>query len=248
MQQHQNIFDNEIFFEGYRQLREREDNYNVLLEQPAMEKLLPNLKGKTVLDLGCGYGHNCIEFIKKGASKVVGIDISEKMLNVANDENSNKNIEYVNMSMTDIDKLEDKFDFIYSSLAFHYIEDFESFCKLMYSKLNNKGYLLFSQEHPIVTASTGMGLGYNKDENGVRTSYTFTNYGLPGERKCFWYVDGVKKYHRRFSDITNSLCKAGFIIEEVCEPTPDENAVKFLPQIKLKEKIKHTFLIVKAHR
>ncbi len=248
MQQHQNIFDNETFFNGYKSLREQEDNYNILLEQPAMESLLPDLHAKNVLDLGCGYGHNCAEFLIKGAKSVVGVDISEKMLEVAKKENHNENIKFINMSMTDIDKLEDSFDFIYSSLAFHYIEDFAEFSKLMYSKLNEGGYLLFSQEHPIVTASTGMGFGYNKDENGVRTSYTFTNYGLPGERECFWYVDGVKKYHRRFSDIINSLTKAGFVIEEVMEPIPDEKAVKILPQIKRKEEIKHTFLIVKARK
>lgn len=64
-------------------MRESDTNYNDLLEQPAMRKLLPNLLGKSILDLGCGYGHNCIEFVEKGATKVVGIDISEKMLAVA---------------------------------------------------------------------------------------------------------------------------------------------------------------------
>ena len=76
----QNIFDNETFFNGYKVLRESSCNANDLIEQPAMRKLLPDLKGKTVLDLGCGYGHNCIDFVKRGADKVVGIDISEKKI------------------------------------------------------------------------------------------------------------------------------------------------------------------------
>ncbi len=50
----QNIFDNETFFEGYKSLRELDTNYNDLLEQPTMRKLLPDLMGKAVLDLGCG--------------------------------------------------------------------------------------------------------------------------------------------------------------------------------------------------
>ena len=69
----QNIFDDETFFAGYRKLRESDTNSNDLLEQPAMRKLLPDLADKTVLDLGCGYGHNCIEFVQKGASRVVGV-------------------------------------------------------------------------------------------------------------------------------------------------------------------------------
>ena len=55
----QNIYDNETFFEGYKSLRAGETNYNDLLEQPAMAKMLRDLTAKDVLDLGCGYGHNC---------------------------------------------------------------------------------------------------------------------------------------------------------------------------------------------
>lgn len=56
-------FDNDEFFNSYKALRETDYNYNVLLEQPAMKELLPNLKEKTVLDLGYGFGVNCKEFI-----------------------------------------------------------------------------------------------------------------------------------------------------------------------------------------
>ncbi|WP_207649071.1 hypothetical protein [Lacrimispora sphenoides] len=49
----QNIYDNELFFKEYMKLR-GEKSYNDLLEQPAMNKLLPDIKGKTILDIGCG--------------------------------------------------------------------------------------------------------------------------------------------------------------------------------------------------
>lgn len=90
----QNIYDNETFFEGYKALRAGKTNYNDLLEQPAMAKMLPDLTGKTVLDLGCGYGHNCIDFVNRGAMRVVGVDISKKMLEVAKNESADKKIEY----------------------------------------------------------------------------------------------------------------------------------------------------------
>lgn len=79
----QNIYDNEIFFEGYKSIRQKKENANILFEKPALFSLLPDLKGKQILDLGCGYGENCMEFVKMGASKVVGVDISKKMLEVA---------------------------------------------------------------------------------------------------------------------------------------------------------------------
>ncbi|MEG0692749.1 MAG: hypothetical protein RR444_06680 [Oscillospiraceae bacterium] len=50
----QNIYDNDEFFNDYYALRERDDCYNNLLEQPAMAEFIPDLQGKTILDLGCG--------------------------------------------------------------------------------------------------------------------------------------------------------------------------------------------------
>lgn len=47
----QNIYDNNDFFSSYKTLRETEDNYNILLEQSAMLKRLPNVKDKAVIDL-----------------------------------------------------------------------------------------------------------------------------------------------------------------------------------------------------
>lgn len=243
----QNIFDNETFFSGYKALRDSDCNANDLIEQPAMRKLLPELNGKSVLDLGCGYGHNCIDFVNRGADKVIGIDISEKMLSVAKEESANAKIEYRNMSMTDISNLNEKFDFIYSSLAFHYVEDFDTFAKDMYSVLNAGGQLLFSQEHPIITSTVDGAGHFNKNETGEKVSYTFSNYNQPGERRIHWYVDGVVKYHRTFSNIINALAKAGFVIEEVSEPIPEEWVIKKVPAW-IKEYIKPNFLIIKARK
>ena len=243
----QNIYDNETFFEGYKALRAGETNYNDLLEQPAMAKMLPDLNGKSVLDLGCGYGHNCIDFVQRGAESVVGIDISEKMLSVAKTESKHEKIQYVNMSMTDISQLDDKFDLIYSSLAFHYVKDFDSFAKDMFSVLNKDGQLLFSQEHPIITATIDGNGHFNKNIKGKRVSYTLSTYNEPGERYIHWYVDGVKKYHRTFSNTINALVKAGFRIEEICEPQPHPWAMEKWPAL-YDEFIKPSFLIVKVRK
>ncbi len=248
MQKHQNIYDNGLFFEGYKSIRERKDNYNILLEQPAMSSLLPDLSGKNVLDLGCGYGENAGNFIERGASSVVAVDISEKMLEVAMRKNADGRIKYLNMSMTDIDTLGMKFDFVYSSLAFHYIEDFVSFSRKIYDCLNPGGKLLFSQEHPITTATVGGKHYYTKDEFGVYKEFTFSDYGEPGERNVFWLVDGVVKYHRRFSDVINALISAGFKILRIEEPLPSEEALKIRPTLQKKEQVKPTFLIVLSER
>lgn len=245
MHKPQNIFDNPTFFEGYKELRARENNYNNLLEQPAMAALMPDVSGKTVLDLGCGAGHNCLNFVRRGAAEVVGVDLSEKMLAVAKEECSDEKITYLRMSMTEAGTLGRTFDLVYSSLAFHYVEDFPALAKTLYSLLNDGGTLLFSQEHPLTTATPDDGGHFNHDENGERISYTFSDYNRPGRREATWFVGGVEKYHRTFSDIVTALAEVGFVIERMEEPRPSEDALMRIPKM-IGEFIKPSFLIVKA--
>ena len=66
----QNIYDNEVFFEGYKKIRDNKINANNLFEIPALFSMLPDIKNKRVLDLGCGFGEHCKRFIDCGAKKV----------------------------------------------------------------------------------------------------------------------------------------------------------------------------------
>lgn len=244
----QNIYDNPEFFKGYYLLRNRGDNYNDLLEQPAMSELLPDLKGKSVLDLGCGFGRNSIDFVKRGARRVVGIDISEKMLDIAKNQSSDNKIEYINMSMAELERIDERFDFVYSSLAFHYVENFNKLIRDIYNLLNRGGELQFSQEHPIVTATKDtIGGKNNYDENGNAVSYTFSNYNESGRRVISWFIDGVEKYHRTIGEILTFIADTGFIIKKVCETCPKKEIVAKYPFIK-REYIKPNFLIVKAKK
>ena len=45
-----------VFFEGYKKIRQNEINANTLFEIPELFALLPDLNGKTILDMGCGFG------------------------------------------------------------------------------------------------------------------------------------------------------------------------------------------------
>lgn len=148
----QNIYDNQEFFDGYIKLRENPSAANSIVEKPALFSLAPDLHNKMVLDIGCGCGENCIQFIKLGAKNVMGLDISVKMLEIARKENSSPSIQYVNKSMTDLDDSTGMFDVVFSSLAVHYIKDFDKLVKDIFNHLNQGGYFIFSQEHPLTTA------------------------------------------------------------------------------------------------
>ncbi len=45
-----------------------------------------DVTGKRVLDIGCGPGRYSVEFAKRGAAKVVGVDLSDNMISLARKE------------------------------------------------------------------------------------------------------------------------------------------------------------------
>ena len=225
----QNIYDNEIFFAGYKAIRDSESNANTLFEIPTLLSLLPDLKDKTVLDLGCGFGEHCRYFADNGAGRVVGIDLSEKMLAIAQKKAGGPQISYFRMAMEDMDQLTEKFDVVVSSLAFHYVQDYAGLVRKIYELLRPEGTLLFSQEHPLASCHSG-GERWTRDENGSRLYANLANYGVEGERRLTWFVDGVIKYHRTFSTLLNTLIETGFRIEKLVEPVPSDELLQKYPE------------------
>ena len=242
MSKTQNIYDNEEFFNGYRKLRENKFSANEIEEKPALFSLCPDLSGKTVLDLGCGYGENCAEFKSRGAVRVLGVDISEKMLAVAVSENTG--IEFIHGDMSDLSFVEDRFDVIFSSLAVHYVEDLGKLAREVSEHLRDGGMFIFSQEHPLTTAPI-KGASWTRDEDGNVLHYNLTDYTRSGERRTQWIVDGVIKYHRTFSDIVNALTAAGLTIEKMLEPVPTPEMIA-INQSWAKHAHKPNFLLIKA--
>lgn len=241
----QNIYDDDGFFESYKQLRAGV-NANEIVEIPALLGMLPPLGGLSILDLGCGYGEHCIKYIGMGADEVVGIDISEKMLQVAINENSSSQIIYKKMGMEDLAELNPYFDLVVSSLALHYIKDFKMVAEQVYRLLNNGGGFLFSQEHPFSTSFT-YGNRWTKDENGKKIYANISNYSIDGKRESRWFKDGVIKYHRTFSSIINTLIESGFCIEQMSEPIPSELVMNQHPDY-LDNIHKPDFLLIRAKK
>jgi 2-polyprenyl-3-methyl-5-hydroxy-6-metoxy-1,4-benzoquinol methylase len=246
MSKNQNIYDNDAFFEGYKKLRENSKNPIILEERPAIFNLCPKLTDKSILDLGCGYGDNCVSFSQMGAAKVVGIDISKKMLSIANAENKRDNINYINLDMDNIFEIKEKYDVIFSSLAVHYIKDFRQLLHNINDLLNTNGTFIFSQEHPLSTAPIS-GVHWTRDEKWNILHYDLTDYRRDGERIVSWIVDGVTKYHRCFSEIANSIIDEGFSIERMLEPIPATEMMEKLPYYE-KGMHKPNYLIIRAKK
>lgn len=124
-----NIYDNEKFFESYSQMNRSQQGLDGAGEWQTLKELLPDFEGKRVLDLGCGYGWHCLYSAEHGAASVVGVDLSEKMLAVAREKNTFDTITYLHASIDEVTFEPESFDVVISSLAIHYIANFEKLAK-----------------------------------------------------------------------------------------------------------------------
>lgn len=213
----QNIYDDEVFFDNFKKIRSSEVNFNDCIETPILLAMLPDLRGKTILDIGCGMGQHAKQYSDLGAKSVLGIDISEKMLAYARKYNSAGNITYRRMAFEDICEFSEQFDLVTSSLAFDYAERFDELMKHVYSIMKDGSQFVFSMSHPMATAYDGQYPRYTRNGSGERLYANINNYLVEGERKVNWVVDNYKLYHRTFSNILNCIIKAGFLIEECQE-------------------------------
>ncbi len=239
-----NVFDNDIFFDGYKKLRSNDYSANNIDEKPALFSLIPPLAGKDVIDLGCGFGENCAEFLRSGAKSVIGIDCSEKMLGIAKQEHPE--IQFIHGDMSEIQLTDESADVVCSSLAVHYIEDFSALTKKIFRCLRPGGYFIFSQEHPLTTA-TKLDNWWECSADGSVVCYRLSDYSLSGHRSVHWMIDDVEKYHRTFSDIVNALTDAGFYIEKMLEPVPSSEHLKRDPSL-IRNYHKPNFLLIKARK
>lgn len=77
--------------------RAKQQPWRLHLEHFTLFKLLGDLKGKSVLDLACGEGFYTRFLKRRGAARVVGVDLSHGMIELARreEEKSELGIEYL---------------------------------------------------------------------------------------------------------------------------------------------------------
>jgi SAM-dependent methyltransferase len=134
-----------------RWTRERGEGGEVLghsmLERPAMLALLPDVEGADVLCLGCGSSDELSLMLARGARRVVGVDASEGLLEIAHELEPR-----AGLVQADLDSLglpESSFDLAWASLALHYARDLRAVLRSVHQALRPGGRLLLSLPHPI---------------------------------------------------------------------------------------------------
>jgi len=100
-------------------------------------------KGMNILDLGCGTGWGTIDIASKleGTGKVIGLDLSEKMLEQAKQklaEFTYDNVEFRVGSGSSLN-YENYFDYVLSTNAFHHFDDKEEIFSIVWKSLKDNG-------------------------------------------------------------------------------------------------------------
>ena len=103
----------------------------------------------TVLDVGCGTGISTFELMKRVKGRFFGIDISQKMIDLAKERALALGFSNVEFSKGDAEQLdfpESSFDLIISNLVFHWVQNKQKALKEMLRVLKPRGQvaLLFN--------------------------------------------------------------------------------------------------------
>ena len=238
----QNIYDQADFFAGYSQLPRSLHGLDGAPEWPDLQAMLPDLKGKRVLDLGCGFGWFCRWAADQGAEAVLGLDVSENMLTRARTETTNAAVRYERADLETVAIQPAAYDLIYSSLALHYLVDLARLIAEVRRGLVSGAAFVFSVEHPIVTCSTHQ--QFIVDAEG-RKHWPVSGYLSEGKRVTDWLAKGVVKQHRTLATYLNLLTNDGFSLTQIKEWGPTDAQIAVKPAWAM-ERERPMFLLVSA--
>lgn len=176
-------------------------------------RLLGDLKGKRVLELGCGGAQCSIAFAKQGAT-AIGIDFSSEMLAFARrlTEREEVKVELRHGDLADLAFLRaDSIDLAFSAYTFGYVEDLNRVFRQVHRVLKVGGSLVFSLPHP----AYDMIDDDSEQPLLVRRSY-FDRSPIDYMFNGIAFTD----YHHTFSDLFTSLTRASYRVDTVLEPEP----------------------------
>jgi SAM-dependent methyltransferase len=195
-------------------------NYGPELPNERELRLLGDVKGKRILDLGCGSGQASIAFARQGAH-AIALDASARQLERGRRlaEIEEVRVEWHRSDLADLAFLRaDSVDLAFSAHALAEVEDLDRVFRQVHRVLTPGGAFVFSYEHPVAlctgrdTAGEGtLPLGLLE----VRRSY-FERAPLTVERDG----EAITLYTRTVGDVFAAAGRAGFRIDVLLEPVP----------------------------
>jgi 2-polyprenyl-3-methyl-5-hydroxy-6-metoxy-1,4-benzoquinol methylase len=214
--------------------------HNALYERPAMLSLLPELRGRRVLDAGCGLGLYAEWLAQQGAS-VVAVDGAPRMVELARERVRGLAVEVRLANLEEpLDGLAGvSFDVVISPLVLDYIRDWRKVFRELRRLLVKDGWLVFSTVHPAFDWVALHRLRESYFATELVNAY-FTGFGEPHHF--------VEYYRRPMEEIFNSLIESGFRVDRVLEPRPAPEMERVDPKLFRQLSHEPCFLCVRASR
>ncbi len=207
-----------------------DSTFHSLYEKPAIRAELPEFNDLEVISIGCGSGVDARWLADNGAKRVVGIDISKGLLDIA--KKNNPDIEFQEMDMEHLAFADESFDLAYSSLAIHYVDDWTQPLSEARRILRSGGQYIFSCGHPIDSAleyavegdiryaRLGRKVNNLTNERTVYGNYLAPDSGGVMPVKVMLGDIEVVVHHRTFSKMLEQILASGFTVERLVEPQP----------------------------
>ncbi len=211
-------------------VRKGKDYYRDELNNPAIFRLIGNVKDIHVLDLACGEGYNTRLLARKGA-KVIGIDFSAELVLLARIEEAKEKlgISYHIADAADLSIFSNNyFDLVTCFMALQDIKDYKRAISEVTRVLKKRGRFVFSIPHPCFEMVS---------DKGNRISTTERYFGA-GENHIQWKMERLLKpfettsFHRTLSDYFDTLYKNRLVVRRLVEPQPTKRGMKKHPPLK----------------
>lgn len=144
----------EVADDYHKSVGETGDSYHRTYVNPVIFDILGDIKGLSILDLACGQGYLSRILARKGA-KVVGVDLSEKMIEIAqaSEESEPLGVKYIHCNSGDMSEITGaSMDYVVSTFGFHDIKEIETTIEECSRVLKERGKLIFAIPHPFAYA------------------------------------------------------------------------------------------------
>jgi ubiquinone/menaquinone biosynthesis C-methylase UbiE len=180
--------------------------------------LVGDVRGKRVLEIGCGGGQCAIGFAKRGAL-AVGKDLSDEQVAFARELAAREGVEarFYQGSVEELPEFPDESqDVVFSAYALSYVADIESCFSEVRRVLRPGGVFVFSCDHPLANVISEQGPPWV-----VKRSYWDAEQVWPWQEENASAV--MRSYYRPVSEIFECLTGAGLVVERILEPQPVEH-------------------------
>lgn len=198
------------------------DGNRILNSDPVLWEFAGDVRDLFVLDAGCGTGYLSGKLHEKGA-KVTGVDLSEKMIEIA--KKNNPHIEFHVDSVSVMSNIQsDHYDMVIANYVIMDTPDLQETMDTFSRVLKQKGIAILIFSHPCFPQETA-----TVSESKDKVSYLWHYPYFKSSRQVAPPWGRFKKdfiwFHRPLSDYWKAFKKSGFNVIDFEEPrtTPDKH-------------------------